>query len=407
MNNDDKLARLVETVRSITDLEKAPPWGNLWDHKAAQTRNINMFTYPNPISGTGRAPFVISPDVNFYARLFGYSLKDVFTDARAWTCFTLEQTIWNYYNLHHDNRALKKIIINQLGFFVPSFFGMMPIYSDDAVPRIPDSIIDSRADFNKLKAADFYTSGLSPLAHQMYEETRDLLPDDFSVEFPTWITGPFGTVYHLRGALNLAMDLLKDPLFVHEMMAFVIGCMKKWLSERTRFLGLNELEPIMIGNDEVGVPMISPSMYEEFVLPYEIELSEYFGGVDYWHSCSNITPLLPMIARIPNLRMIDVGPRTKLQPAVSLFGKRPGSSIMKRINPVSEILEADEDQIRNRLLEIKATCFDVSYMLFFSGILPLESVDNCRKKILQLDRICHEIFHNNPARPVGPPEPVT
>ncbi len=400
---DEKLHRLVERVREIAANTSAPPWGDLWDH-AATTRNVSMFAYPQPLAGTGLAPFVFFPDANFYARLFGYSLKEVFTDTRAYLCFTLEQIIWNHEHLHHDAAVSKTILINMLGFFAPSLFGVAIIYADDAVPWIGDPIIQTPADFARLKVPDFYTSGLSPLAHRMYEEACRLLPDDFHVEFTTWLTGPFSLLFHLRGLQNLALDMALNPTFVHEMMAFATHCMQEWWTARMRFMGAEGLEPLILGNDEVGAPMIGPHHYEEFVLPYETALSEYFGGIDYWHSCANVTPLLPLIARLPKLRMMDVGPWTALQPAVDLFGKRRGSSIMKRLHPVSEVLMADEERIRTRLLQIKATCYDVPYMLFFDGLNVLDSVENSVRQVLLLDRLCHEIFHSDPSRPSVEPE---
>jgi hypothetical protein len=198
--------------------------------------------------------------------------------------------------------------------------------------------------------------------------------------------------------------MIDDPKFVHEMMAFATVCIKEWWTERIRFLGEDGLEPLLLGNDEVGVPLISPALYEEFILPYEIDLSDYFGGIDYWHSCGNCTELLSLLALIPNLRMMDVGPWTALQPAVELFGKRPGSSIMKRLHPVSEVLMASEEQIRARLLQIKATCYDVPYMLFFDGLNVLGDVEQTVEKFLLLDRLCHEVFHHDPTRPDVEPE---
>jgi uroporphyrinogen-III decarboxylase len=404
MSLDDKLLYLIDRIREIVDEDPIPPWGDLWNRNGQEMQSVSMFAYPNPISGTGLAPFVFFPDANFYARLFDYNLEEVFTDTRTYLCFTLEQMVWNHQNLQDDSSASKTILINQLGFFAPSLFGMMPVYAEDAVPWIKGQIITDKASFAQLKQPDFYTSGLSPLAHKMYAEARYLLPDDFEVEFTTWLTGPFSLLFHLRGPVDLAMDLIDDPPFVHEMMAFATHCMEEWWLERARFLGKAELEPLILGNDEVGVPLISPIQYEEFVLPYECELAEAFGGIDYWHSCSNVTKLLPYIARIPRLRMMDVGPWTELAPAVQLFGMRPGSSIMKRLHPVSEVLMASDEQMRARLLQIKATCYDIPYMLFFDGLNVLDSLEECVQQILSLDRICHEVFHCDPSRPDVQPE---
>jgi uroporphyrinogen-III decarboxylase len=404
LSQTEKLHRLVDQVRAVNENQAVPAWGELWDQSAFVNENISMFAYPNPIIGTGRAPYVFFPDANFFARLFEYDLEQVFTDALTWVCFTLEQTLWLNDHLNHDGSVDKSVIINQLGFFPPSLFGMKILYAADAVPWIKEPVIRKKTDFLKLSPPDFYSSGLSPLVHRMYEQTKAFLPDDFHVEFTTWLTGPFSLLFHLRGPMELAMDILEDPGFVHEMMEFATDCMVDWWHQRAKFLGQDTLDPLVLGNDEVGVPLIAPHHYEEFVLPYELRLAAEFGGIDYWHSCSDITRLLPHLAKIPNLRMIDVGPWTSLHDAVDLFGKRAGSSIMKRLHPVSEILMADENGMRSRLLQIKAACYDVSFMLFFDGINVLHSVEECVEKIILLDQVCHEVFHLTPQRPSGAPE---
>jgi len=400
MRADDRLARLCDRVRMLANNISLPPCGDLWD-RTASTRNVSMFAFPNPVAGTGFAPFVFAPDANFCARLLGYNLQQAFTDAWTWVCFSLEQVIWNAEHLHHDGGVSKKILINQLGFFAPSLFGVPTIYADDAVPWNGEPVIRERRDFTRLTEPEFFTAGLSPLVHRLYEETCALLPDDFEVEFTTWLSGPFSLIFHLRGALDLAIDMVDDPPFVHEMMAFATHCMIDWWEARARFLGQDHLEPLIMGDDEVGVPLLSPARYEEFVLPYEIQLSQHFGGIDYWHSCSNTTSLMPLLASIPGLRMMDVGPWTALQPAVAWFGRRPGSSIMKRLHPVREVLLANEEQMRARLRQIKATCYDIPYMLLFDGLNVLDSVDRAVEQVLLLDRVCLELFHTEPMRPAA------
>lgn len=396
---DNRFPYLIERVREITESQVTPHWGDLWDH-STDSKQTSMFSVPTPVAGSGLAPYVFFPDANFYARLFGYDLEQVFTDAKTLICFDLEQRIWNYENLNHDLKVGKTIVINQLGWFAPSLFGVKTIYAHDAIPWIGAPVICEQADLKKIDPPDFYQSGLMPLVHKMYAEAQSLLPDDFDVIFTSWISGPFSLIYHLRGPVNLAIDILENPGFVHTMMEFSTNCMKQWWRDRASFVGQKVLDPIVLGNDEVGVPFISPAHYEEFILPYEFELAQYFGGVDYWHSCSDITLLFPLLAKIPNLRMVDVGPWTALEPAVRTFGSREGSSIMKRLHPVSEVLYANEEDIRDRLLNIKAKCYDVPYLLFFDGLNVLDSLEQCLKKIHLLDNICHEVFHCNPKRPI-------
>jgi hypothetical protein len=43
-------------------------------------------------------------------------------------------------------------------------------------------------------------------------------------------------------------------------------------------------------------------------------------------------------------------------------------------------------------------------MLFFDGINVMDSIEESVEKVLLLDRICHEVFHQDVERPQVPPE---
>jgi len=105
MSPVDRLLTLVDRVREIVEKTETPPWGDLWDRSDLAAQTVSMFAFPNPVPNIGLAPFVFSPDANFYARLFGYNLREVFTDARTYLCFALEQMVWDHEHLHHDSRA--------------------------------------------------------------------------------------------------------------------------------------------------------------------------------------------------------------------------------------------------------------------------------------------------------------
>ncbi len=75
-----------------------------------------------------------------------------------------------------------------------------------------------------------------------------------------------------------------------------------------------------LSEDEVG--MMSPAMFEEFVLPSLTELSRDFGGI-FMHCCATADHQYPMFNAIPNLRGINrvfqaPGPR----PAIEAFSGR-------------------------------------------------------------------------------------
>jgi hypothetical protein len=57
--------------------------------------------------------------------------------------------------------------------------------------------------------------------------------------------------------------------------------------------------------DDTPLVMLSPRMYGEFALPYNIELGEIFGGV-HIHSCGDYRTNLDNLLRIPTLRSIQL-----------------------------------------------------------------------------------------------------
>jgi hypothetical protein len=144
-----------------------------------------------------------------------------------------------------------------------------------------------------------------PQSIAFFETARDIASDDFEVAFPQWSRSPWGTAWQLRGTEDLLIDYLEDPEWLIAFLDFIAESRKRWTKQRNEYLGV-PLSQANIYNDEVTAPIVSPKLYEECILPGEIGLSEYFGGLAYWHSCGDTTGLYPLIARIPNLKMVTV-----------------------------------------------------------------------------------------------------
>ena len=68
--------------------------------------------------------------------------------------------------------------------------------------------------------------------------------------------------------------------------------------------------------------MISPAMFQDFVLPYLARLSEHFGLV-YYGCCERVDDRLPFILKsIPNLRSVSVSGWSDLAKTAELLGKK-------------------------------------------------------------------------------------
>lgn len=98
--------------------------------------------------------------------------------------------------------------------------------------------------------------------------------------------------------------------------------------------------------------MISPGMYQEFVLPYLAKLSERFGLV-YYGCCERVDDRLPQILNaIPNLRSVSVSGWSNLARTAELLGqkyvfsRKPTPANISGASPDWDRLEADMKNTR-------------------------------------------------------------
>ena len=119
-------------------------------------------------------------------------------------------------------------------------------------------------------------------------------------------------------------------------------------------------------NDEVNSPTLSVPLYEEFALPYEQELSDFHGGILYWHSCGDTTSLLPSISKIHGLEMFHVGPWTDTAAAVKTFSGKVPLEIC--LHPVRDIQTAARPVMEKRLSGIARACNGSPYTVRADGL---------------------------------------
>ncbi len=314
-----------------------------------------------------------------WADILGFSLRRFFTDPREYLRRTLQKDIYRF-NRWKEHTCIERIISIWLGVgFEPSLFGVEVVYQDKVSPWIAKKpIINCREDLDALQKPDFHTSGLMPLAHRFYGEMGELVPEDFSVEFPDWQRSPFGVCCHLRGMENFLVDMIQAPEFATAQLRFVTDCRKGWRKERARFLG-ESIGPGVLYNDEVSGQVFPPRLYEEFILPTEVELGE-LESVVYWHSCGDTTHFLELIRRIPGLQMFHVGPWTDVSRAAEVMD---GIALQVCLNPVKDVQRADDEHIRTRLEDICDACSGKPFTIRADG---LHTIDTLERELQAIDR---------------------
>ena len=387
-NRTYKLEKLFERIREIYDSKRNQ--GNL-NLLRTDTRAHWRGTAPKKRTEIPYAPFTVELEPPLWALILDFNVEKYFTDPETYLEIELVKTIYKFENFD-DSSCVGKTIIPWLGVpFEPAIFGTDIIYSASDSPWIGKMpVIKDENDLEKLQELDFYRSGIMPLAHRFYTEINEMLPEDFSMVFPEWEKSIFSVLWHIRGIENLLIDMYEKPDFVRRLFKRITDERKKWFKNMSSFLN-EEVGPGNLLNDEVGAPVISPKIYEEFILPSEIELGNFHGGISYWHSCGNTTDFLKLIKKLPGLKLFHVSPVTDLETAVEEMGKN-GIPLQICVDPFKDIHMVSAEEMEKKLKGIKEICGNVAYTVRSDGIQKIKSVDFEINKLKQWIEIAKKVL---------------
>jgi len=216
----------------------------------------------------------------------------------------------------------------------------------------------------------------------------DILPPRFNGSF-WWTVGLTQDAAYLLGMENLMLAMVDQPEKLHQLMAFLRDdCLRMitW-AEKEGFLtsnghaghpigsggygGLDELIPpdahaglhdrwgFAESQETVG---ISPGMFEEFILPYQIPLLEKFA-INCYGCCEGVEHRIDLLLKyIPRLRRVSVAPAANQE---ILAEKLRGKCIFSRKpQPGHVCLWFNEKAIRE----------DLRHTLRLAGAQPLEFI---------------------------------
>ena len=214
--------------------------------------------------------------------------------------------------------------------------GASVLVPEDNVPFCPTPFLRSVADISKVKVVD---AASSARMEDRLNAVR-VLSEKAAGEIPVigWVEGAFAESCDLMDISHVMTNLLDEPEAMHELLE---KCKEQAISYA--------LEQIRCGADIIGVgdaaaSLISPDMYEEFALPYEIELFKAIhdaGAKVKLHICGNITKKLELIAQT-GADIVDCDHMVPLDLAAKTLPTN--CSISGNIDPVA-ILKGTRDSI--------------------------------------------------------------
>ena len=147
--------------------------------------------------------------------------------------------------------------------------------------------LEDKGKLSSLKIPDPTKDGRIPAYLEVLAETKKIITDSI---VSAVVAGPWTTAIGLRGASELIRDALKDPDYVHELMAF---------SSQVAIRFMEAIMPLKVGLSYSEAPascsLISPKMYRDFVFPYHKQIVDHFkekkAGVGL-HICGYTDPIL-------------------------------------------------------------------------------------------------------------------
>ncbi|MCC6446347.1 MAG: hypothetical protein IT210_23205 [Armatimonadetes bacterium] len=178
---------------------------------------------------------------------------------------------------------------------------------------------------------------------QSLERTHDHLGDILPVKL---VCGPLlgatlcTAAADLRGLLEIMVDMADAPELLHRLMAYLRDCTLRSMRQtaETGLLTPNNTGP-MTCSDPVGpqkgvvtyknlwvmansqeFDQVSPAMWKEFLLDYQMPIMEQFGFSAYG-CCENLTRKIDGVLSIPNLRTFVCSAWTDLAAVIDRVGR--------------------------------------------------------------------------------------
>jgi hypothetical protein len=137
---------------------------------------------------------------------------------------------------------------------------------------------------------------------------------------------------------------------------------------------------------------MSPETYSKFFLPYEQELSDFYGGIAYWHSCGDVTPHVPAIHRLSDIDLFDFGV-TMEDKAEGIAGLQRAQAIELRVFAKNHVQEAGEAEAREYVAGILRACRRAGvqkYIIRSSGMSVLLGAAADLKKLARWVELARE-----------------
>jgi len=392
MNSTQTINDLISTYTKLFESDENRRRLALWERVDEGIRGENQW-HGIPAFGTdsGR-PMPVTAECldKVWEHLLGLELKRFFTEPDYYLEYYLKTKIQKFERFPDDTPLTMDIPVVLGVTHEAGILGQEVILDSGEEPSFgKGSIVDESTEFPT--RFDFSNNPyLNDIAIPFYNSIKALAGSDFRVLFPQWYRGPQGVALYIRGFQEFSIDLYVNESLAHRILRYVTDAAKAfnlWLQDFTE-------EPIRRGdlfNDDI--PLMSPEMYTRFFLQYEQEMSDFYGGIYYWHSCGDITPHVPAVHDLTDIDIMDFGVTMESKKA-GIAGLRREQMLEIRVKAQSHIQEASEEEAKEYIRSIVNECEQSGinkYVIRSSGMSIVKGGDEDVRRLARWVELVREV----------------
>ncbi len=168
-----------------------------------------------------------------------------------------------------------------------------------------------------------------------------LMKEKVGKEIPVmgWVEGALAEAGVLRGISAIMMDIFERPDWVKELLE--IACEVEIEFAKAQI----EAGADIIGLGDAIASQVSPEMYEDFALPYEIRIFEAvhkLGGIARLHICGDTTAIVPSMVK-SGADIIDLDWMVSIKNACEKYGDQV--TFCGNMDPVKIFLQGTDDEV--------------------------------------------------------------
>lgn len=224
-------------------------------------------------------------------------------------------------------------------------FGTQVIFPAEGVPYAAKLRLQDISDIDTLKVID------PSCGHRMTDtvEAVRLMRQRVGNDVPVvgWIEGALAECCDLMDMQEVFINLLDEPEAMEQLIDI---CTQQGILFAKAQV---EAGAHIIGIGDAATSLIGPTLYEEFVLPYQqrmIRAIHDMGVPVKLHICGNIDPVMPLVARI-GADIVDMDFMVDMERAADILPE--GTCICGNFNPVEIMLQGTPETVKEEVRRCK------------------------------------------------------